>query len=64
MKDLLTALNFPDVFIKWIMECLSSAHYTVDVNGGLSGFFKGARGLRQGDPMSPYIFVIVMEYLT
>ncbi|KAL0444947.1 UNVERIFIED_CONTAM: LINE-1 retrotransposable element O protein [Sesamum latifolium] len=51
------------VFIDWIAECITSAHFSVCLNGDIYGYFAGARVLRQGEPMSPYLFVLVMEVL-
>ncbi|XP_021721522.1 uncharacterized protein LOC110689101 [Chenopodium quinoa] len=51
--DLRKALNFPSKFISWVMECVTSPSFSIMINGGLNGFFKGKKGIRQGDPMSP-----------
>lgn len=57
-------MNFPGKFIEWIKMCLTGSWFSVSMNGGLEGYFKGRKGVRQVDPLSPYIFVIVMNSLS
>jgi len=56
-------LGFCKRWIQWIRECLESATVSVLVNGSPSKEFKTSRGLRQGDPMAPFLFLIVAQGL-
>eukprot|EP00253_Pinus_taeda_P021578 PITA_21578 len=57
----LTHIGFPHAFISWIMCCLSSVSYSILINGAASRFFHVERGLRQGCPLSPLLFILIME---
>lgn len=64
IRLLLTHLGFPYHFTKWVMSCIVDVPYSVLLNGEATLFFTSERGLRQGCPLSPLLFLLVMEGLS
>ncbi|XP_021742000.1 uncharacterized protein LOC110708221 [Chenopodium quinoa] len=60
IENMLSALGFPVMFIKWVMACVTSPTYSIMINGGSHGFFKGSRGIRQGDPFSSLLSISLL----
>ena len=64
LYQVMNRLGFGSRWVRWIKWCISTASFSVLFNGSPAGFFPSSKGLRQGDPLSPYLFVIGMEVLS
>lgn len=64
LERILSLHGLPPKFIHLIMECVSSSSFSVLINRSPSRFFKPTRGLRQGNPLSTFLFTIYIDLLS
>ena len=64
LYQVMNRMGFGTRWLSWIKWCISTASFSVLFNGSPTGFFPSSKGLRQGDPLSPYLFVIGMEAIS
>ena len=61
LLNLLQRMGFGEKWCRWIRTCISTVQFSMLVHGSPADFFGSSRGLRQGDPLSSMLFLVMVE---
>jgi hypothetical protein len=64
LRQVMERLGFHSKFVQWIMTCVTTVRYSVRLNGTDFSPFRLSHGQRQDDMLSPYLFLLVVDYLS
>ena len=61
LQGFMTKLSFPEKWIQWVMGCVTIPTFSILISGKAYGNIRPSRGIWQGDPLSPYLFLLCAE---
>lgn len=61
LGQVMDRMGFEPLFVGWILKCINSASFSFNINSTANGYVLPTRGIRQGDSLSPYVFLICSE---
>ena len=64
LQGIMTKLGFPERWVQRVMGCVTTPTFSILINGKAYGNIRPSRGIRQGDPLSPYLFLLCVEGFT
>ena len=64
LMAILEKMGFPRKWRQWVYFCISTVHFSILVNDEATGFFPSMKGLQQSDPLSPLLFILVIQSLS